>query len=65
MQRLLNLHPGRSVWVPSTLEYVLIGPWRNRPEIASIEDLVAVRHFEELLRAAVERCADLGDELML
>jgi ribosomal protein S18 acetylase RimI-like enzyme len=65
LRRLLDLHPGRSVWVPSTLEYALIGPWRNRPEIASIEDLVAVRHLEELLRAAVERCADQGDELVL
>src|SRR5918993_1190092 len=65
MRRLLDLHPGRSVWVPSTLEYALIGPWRNRPEIASIEDLVAVRHMEELLRAAVERCAEHGDELVL
>jgi ribosomal protein S18 acetylase RimI-like enzyme len=65
VRRLLDLYPGRSVWVPSTLEYALIGPWRNRPEIASIEDLVAVRHLEELLRAAVERCADLGDELIL
>ncbi|MCC2629622.1 MAG: GCN5-related N-acetyltransferase [Thermomicrobiales bacterium] len=65
MRRLLDLHPGRSVWVPTTLEYALIGPWRNRPEIASIEDLVAVRHLEELLRAAIERCADQGDELVL
>src|SRR5918995_1930697 len=65
VRRLLDLHPGRSVWGPSTLEYALIGPWRNRPEIASIEELVAVRHLEELLRAAVERCADQGDELIL
>src|SRR5918997_6809345 len=65
VRQLLDAHPGRSVWVPSTLEYALIGPWRNRPEIASIEDLVAVRHMEELLRAAVERCAEHGDELML
>src|ERR687893_1390227 len=65
VRKLLKIHPGRSVWVPSTLEYALIGPWRNRPEIASIEDLVAVRHMEELLRGAVERCADQGDELML
>ena len=65
VRRLLEVHPGRSVWVPATLEYALIGPWRNRPEIASIEDLVAVRHLEELLRAAVERCADQGDELVL
>src|SRR5918995_5920933 len=65
LRQLLAVHPGRSVWVPSTLEYALIGPWRNRPEIASIEDLVAVRHMEELLRAAVERCAEHGDDLML
>jgi ribosomal protein S18 acetylase RimI-like enzyme len=65
VRQLLDVHPGRSVWVPSTLEYALIGPWRNRPEIASIEDLVAVRHLEDLLRAAVERCAELGDELVL
>src|ERR687896_1656429 len=65
VRTLLESHPGRSVWVPATLEYALIGPWRNRLEIASIEDLVAVRHLEELLRAAVERCADQGDELVL
>ena len=65
VRHLLDDHPGRSVWVPSTLEYALIGPWRNRPEIASIEDLVAVRHLEELLRAAFERCANYGDDLML
>jgi ribosomal protein S18 acetylase RimI-like enzyme len=65
VRRLLDRYPGRSVWVPSTLEYALIGPWRNRPEIASVENLVAVRHLEELLRAAVERCAKQGDELML
>src|SRR5919112_4790085 len=65
VRKLLELHPGRSVWVPSTLEYAVIGPWRNRPEIASVEDLVAVRHMEELLRAAVERCAEHGDDLML
>jgi GNAT superfamily N-acetyltransferase len=65
VRRLLDRYPGRSVWVPSTLEYALVAPWRNRLEIASVEDLVAVRHLEELLRAAVERCADQGAELML
>jgi ribosomal protein S18 acetylase RimI-like enzyme len=65
VRQMLDVYPGRSVWVPSTLEYALIGPWRNRPEIASIEDLVAVRHMEELLRGAVERCTELGDDLVL
>src|ERR687893_2408708 len=65
VRKLLKIHPGRSVWVPSTLEYALIGSWRNRPEIASVEDLVAVRHLEPLLYAAVERCAGQGNDLML
>jgi ribosomal protein S18 acetylase RimI-like enzyme len=64
-RRLLERHPGKSVWVPATLEYALIGAWRNRREIASVEDLVAVRHLEPLLHAAVERCAAQGDALLL
>lgn len=62
---LLERHPGRSVWVPETLEYALIGAWRNRPEIACVEDLVAVRHAEPLLRGAFERCVAWGDDLLL
>jgi ribosomal protein S18 acetylase RimI-like enzyme len=64
-RRLLERNPGRSVWVPETLEYALIGAWRNRPEIASVEDLVAVRHLEPLLHAAVARCAAQGNDLLL
>lgn len=61
----IERHPGRSVWAPSTLEYALVGAWRNRPEISSVDELVAVRHAEALLRAAFERCVEHGDELML
>ena len=64
-RNLVERNPGRSVWVPATLEYALIGSWRNRPEIASVEDLMAVRHLEPLLYAAVERCAAQGDDLLL
>src|SRR3954469_23827298 len=65
VRQLLDVHPGRSVWVPSTLEEALVGPWGNRPEIGSIDDLVADRHMEELLSAVVERCAEHGDDLVL
>ncbi len=61
----LERHPGRSVWAPSTLEFAIIGPWRNRPEIACVSELVAVRHSEPLLRAAFERCVEFGDDLLL
>jgi ribosomal protein S18 acetylase RimI-like enzyme len=65
VRQALERYPGRSVWVPATFEYALLGPWRNRPEIACIEDLVAVRHTELLLRAALERCVQQGDTLLL
>jgi ribosomal protein S18 acetylase RimI-like enzyme len=58
-------YPGRSVWVPETLEYLVLTPWRNRREIASVEELVASRHASALLQAAFERCVQSGDELFL
>ncbi len=61
----LELHPGRSVWIPDTLEYALIGSWRNRSEIASVDELVASRNGEPLLRAVYERCVARGDDLIL
>ncbi len=61
----IRTYPGRSVWSPSTLEFVIVGPWRNRPEIACINELAAVRNAEPLLRAAFDRCAIHGDNLFL
>jgi ribosomal protein S18 acetylase RimI-like enzyme len=65
MRDALAHSPGRSVWIPETLEYALIGLWRNRSEIASVEELVAVRNVEPLLRAAREQSIERGDELLL
>src|SRR5688500_4485329 len=61
----LELSPSRSVWTPETREYAVVGRWRNRSEIASVDELVAVRNAEALLRAAFERCVEHGDELFL
>ena len=58
----LEQYPGRSVWAPATLEFAIVGPWRNRPEIACVNELVAVRYAEPLLRAAFERCVGHGDD---
>lgn len=57
--------PGRSVWSPDSLEYLLLAPWRQRCEIACIEEFDAVRHLQPLLNAAFERCVAHGDELLL
>lgn len=61
----LRAHPGRSVWVPGTLEHLLIGRWRNRWDISSIEEISAVRHLPTLVEQAISQCHLHGDELLL
>lgn len=61
----LRSHPGRSVWVPGTLEHLLIGSWRNRREISSIEEISAVRHLPTLVEQAIVQCHRQGDDLLL
>ena len=61
----LRSRPGRSVWVPGTLEHLLIGSWRNRREISSIEEISAVRHLPALVEQAIAQGRQCGDELLL
>jgi ribosomal protein S18 acetylase RimI-like enzyme len=56
LRRILYSYPGRSVWLPETLEFAVVAPWRHRAEVANIRHLVAVRHPELLVEAAVARC---------
>lgn len=65
LQQTLTDYPDRSVWVPETLEYVVLTPWRNRREIASVDEMTAGRHSSTLLQAAFERCVEQGDDLLL
>jgi ribosomal protein S18 acetylase RimI-like enzyme len=65
MRDTLRSRPGRSVWVPGTLEHLLIGSWRNRREISSIEEFSAVRHLPALVEQAIVQCHQQGDELLL
>ncbi|MCC6315661.1 MAG: GNAT family N-acetyltransferase [Thermomicrobiales bacterium] len=65
MAATLRAYPGRSVWNPDTLEYVLVSPWRHRPEIANVQSVSAGRHAAELILGASSRCADAGDDLLL
>jgi ribosomal protein S18 acetylase RimI-like enzyme len=65
LQQTLTDYPDRSVWVPETLEYVVLTPWRNRREIASVDEMTASRHTSALLQAAFERCVEQGDDLLL
>jgi ribosomal protein S18 acetylase RimI-like enzyme len=56
VRRILFTYPGRSVWLPETLEFAIVAPWRHRQEVAIIRHLNAVRHPGTLVEAAVERC---------
>lgn len=58
-------YPGRSVWAPATLEYVVLAPWRHRPEIAHLAEVSAGRHAAALVAVAIERCRAAGDALVL
>lgn len=65
MRDTLRSRPGRSVWVPGTLEHLLIASWRNRRDISSIEEISAVRHLPALVEQALAQCHQHGDELLL
>lgn len=56
LRALVNAYPGRSVWAPETLEFIVMSPWRHRAEIAQVLKISAVRHRDALLSAAIEQC---------
>jgi ribosomal protein S18 acetylase RimI-like enzyme len=60
----LESFPCRSVWLPDTLEYAILGPWRRRPEIANVLALSAARHPAELLIAAARQAHHLGARIV-
>ncbi len=62
IERSLELMPGRSVWIPSTEEIVVVSPWRNRLEVGAINAINAVAHADALFREAASLSEALGDE---
>jgi ribosomal protein S18 acetylase RimI-like enzyme len=65
IEQLLGIYPGRSVWLPDTREFVLLGPWRHRPEIAGVMEVAAVRNAEALIGQAVRLADERGATLVL
>jgi ribosomal protein S18 acetylase RimI-like enzyme len=63
--RTLERYPNRSLWLPHSLEYLVLAPWRHRPEIAVVQELAAAGGAPALLAGAVERCRRAGDRLLL
>lgn len=62
IERTLAIYPGRSLWIPATREFIIVGPWRHREEIASAQSISAVRHPELILARAIETAKHLGAE---
>lgn len=63
--QMLRIFPGRSVWLPDTREFVLLGPWRHRMEIASVVEVAAIRNAELLIGAATAAAHAGGARLAL
>ncbi len=60
LQRTLSVFPGRSSWIPEGDELLVIAPWRNRMEIASVAQISAVRRLDQLLDGSREASFRLG-----
>jgi ribosomal protein S18 acetylase RimI-like enzyme len=56
----LARQPTGSFWVPETGEFILVAPWRNRPELPSVNMLWSFRHDDPLIEAAVAAAAERG-----
>jgi ribosomal protein S18 acetylase RimI-like enzyme len=65
VRRLLEIFPGRSVWIPDTREFALVGPWRNRDEIVVVQELSAIRGIDSLVACLIELSRDAGTALVL
>ncbi|MGB3328158.1 MAG: hypothetical protein WBA46_04335, partial [Thermomicrobiales bacterium] len=46
--------PGMSFWHPPSGEFILVTPWRHRPELPGIHTISAFRHEPALIAAAAD-----------
>lgn len=52
--------PGSSFWVPETGEFLLVTPWRHRPDIITFHTFGAFAHEPELMAAVIEHGRQAG-----
>jgi len=60
LDRTLAVFPGRSSWIPEADEFLVVAPWRNRMEIASVTQISAVRRLDQLIGASRDASFRLG-----
>lgn len=61
----LELAPGRSFWVPERGEFILVVPWRHRPEVPSIHTLWSFSSDGPLIDAALRVSEEAGDAALI
>lgn len=52
--------PGSSFWSSETGEFLLVTPWRHRPDIITIHTFGAFSHEPELMRAVIDHGREAG-----
>lgn len=57
---IVRLRPGGSFWIPDTGEFMLVAPWRHRPELTAVHTSGAFANEDALMRAAIEGARKQG-----
>lgn len=65
VRALVTDYPDRAVWLPESLEYVVLAPWRHRREVALLQEIAATANSERLVEAAIAASRRAGDALTL
>jgi ribosomal protein S18 acetylase RimI-like enzyme len=60
LDRTISVFPGRSLWVPESDELLVVSPWRNREDIASVTQISAIRRLDDLIHGARDASFRLG-----
>lgn len=63
IEHLALTKPGLSLWHRRTGGYLIATPWRHRDDIANVLDISGASTADDLLRAFIERCAQLDFSL--
>jgi ribosomal protein S18 acetylase RimI-like enzyme len=57
---LLMRSPGSSFWIPETSEFIIVTPWRHRPDLVTVHTFGAFANEDALLAAAMDHARGMG-----
>jgi ribosomal protein S18 acetylase RimI-like enzyme len=60
IRAVLELAPDQSFWMPETGEFILVAPWRHRPELPAVHTLWSFSNDAPLIAAALAEARDRG-----